>query len=192
MTFIFSPPIHWRTWAAPARLLAGQSLVPPPSYSMAPAHTRQFTPPRKFSNSWPKTDPVDSPPPILSRHGTSRLLLVSDAEEGAGVPDFVPWRVQDKVGGGHKDTDQRWLHQGVPEVDGAMRKVYWGQQLLCQEKLQNTFCSNYNCFSFFLFIIWFWYHVHCWDEISPHVKMERKTLREAERGKRLGSKGKNK
>ncbi len=61
--FYFHLPLCRRTRAAPASLLAGQSLGPPPSYSMAASHRSQFTPPKSSAVPGQKTDPVASHPP---------------------------------------------------------------------------------------------------------------------------------
>lgn len=43
----------------------------------------------------------------------------SHSEEEADGPDHVPGQVQDEVGGGHQNTDQRLLCKGVLEVAGC-------------------------------------------------------------------------
>jgi hypothetical protein len=61
------------------------------------------------------------------------------AEEGAGRLDHDPHGAQDKVGGGHQDSDLRRLCQRVRKVAAPLKTGHLYPQWICQEKLENIF-----------------------------------------------------
>jgi hypothetical protein len=74
----------------------------------------------------------------------SELISLSKSEATAGWPLTVPGQLQDKLGRGHADYRQRWVHHGLLAILWALLQVHSDRQWLSWEKLGNKHLSNYN------------------------------------------------